>query len=256
MLKQLTSLLKKAQLKEEEIKIYLVLLKLKQATATQICDFCGFHFVNVYRILKRLKNMGLIKSCPLNNKESLFKPLSLQTLLDKIQKEKKQLIELEQGLKYLDPFLSFMNIEEDEEDPIEIQCGIDAMKQAYLNLTNLSNEEMLPMGNVNNFLKLSGFSVDCPEERNFIQQRLRRGIYVRMMNPYNEIGEILKSRDSFEKRTMKLTRKQPIHDNFLVITEDRSTLFICDESDPKVLITKQPELLKMQRDQFNYYWNS
>ncbi len=256
MIKKLTSLLKKAELKEEEIKIYLILLKLSQASANKLAEISGYHFVNIYRILKNLKEKGLIESAPINNKESVFKPLSLKSLVKKIQNDKKELRKLENGLKNLDPFLSFINPDKEREDPIEVKCGVDAMKQAYLNLTNLSKEEMLPMGNVINFLNLSGLSVDCPEERNFIQQRLRRGIYVRMMNPYNELGDILKSRDSFEKRTMKLTTKQPIADNFMVITEDSSTLFICDEDDPKVVITRQPELLKIQRDQFNHYWNS
>lgn len=256
MRRKLTSLLKTADLKDEEIKIYLLLLKLKKTTAAEISELSGIHFVNVYRALKKLKEKGLIKSSPINSKQSEYSPLSLQNLISQIKNEKQKLSKLEEGLKNIDPLLSYLNIDEEIDEPIEIKSGIDAMKEEYLKLTDLCEEEMLPMGNVDNFLMLSGYSVDCPEERNFIQQRLKRGIYVRMMNPINEIGEILRARDSFEKRTMKLTEKQPITDNFLVITDSQSTLFVCDEDDPKAVVIKEPELIKMQRDQFHQYWGS
>ncbi|MFC1810168.1 hypothetical protein ACFLZH_01590, partial [Patescibacteria group bacterium] len=61
-------------------------------------------------------------------------------------------------------------------------------------------------------------------------------------------------RDSFEKRTLKLKESLPIMENLLVISAKQSALFLCDREDPKVVLIKEPELLELQRQQFDYLW--
>lgn len=254
MRRKLTSILKTANLKDEEIAIYLLLLKLQKSTAAELIEQGNLSQISVYRTLKKLAEKGLIETKLINNKQKIYTPLSFQKLIKNIQQEKLKLTKLERSLKGLDPFLKYLDTSEDNEEKIQIKEGADAMREEYLKIPDICKEECLPLGNVQNMLDITGYSIDCPEERNFIQKRMKKGIYVRMMNTPNETTEELAKRDSFEKRTLKLKEKLPIMKNFLVVCEDQSVLFLCDQDNPKTVVIKDNDLLELQRHQFEYLW--
>ncbi|MFC1655647.1 helix-turn-helix domain-containing protein [Patescibacteria group bacterium] len=256
MRKKLTNLLRLAQLKDEEITLYLFLLKFKQVTISELVEKSQLNFMMVYRTIKRLRERGMVEAVPVNNKQDIYKPLSLQSIINKIQSQQRKLKRLECGLKGLDDFLPYVDIDNTEEDLIQVREGIDAFKEEYLKLPELNCEEMLPLGDITHLWRTSKLSYDCPEERNFIHKRLKKGLSVRMLTTPCENGRALLARDGLEKRTTRLKSKLPITENMLIITKNQSSLFICDEDDPRVITIKQPDMLEMQKNQFHGLWSA
>lgn len=255
MIKKLTYLLANADLKPEEIKIYLLLLKSQKATITELVDKSKLNTMMVYRTIKKLHERGLIEPDSLNNKQKIYKPLSLQSLIKKLNVEQKKLYRLEQSLKGLDSFLPYIDMEdENSEELIEVKEGIDAFREEYLKMPELCSHEYMHIGSMENYWKVAEMSDDCPEERGFRRKRMNRGIYARVIDVRSKGIEEIQKRDSLEMRTMKMREDLPIMNNYLAMGENHSTLFICDAENPRAIVMKQKELLEMQKLQFKSLW--
>jgi sugar-specific transcriptional regulator TrmB len=255
MLRKLKYLLSLAELKDEEINLYLLLLKLKKATITELIAGSGLNTMRVYRKILKLEERGLIKSDFLNKKQKIYYPLSLESLIVTIQSKAKRLYRLEQSLKGLDPLLQFVEINTEVDDNlIEIKEGLDAFREEYLKIPSLCKDEFLHIGSMENYWHVAGMSFDSPEERNFIHQRMTKGIFARVINTRSKEIEEVQKRDSFEKRTLKIKDHLPIMKNYFTMARNHSSLFICDAENPRVVVIKQPDLLNLQREQFRALW--
>ncbi len=255
MKKRLTNLLRCANLKEEEIKVYLLLLKFSEATIPQIVSKNGLPTITVYRTVKRLFERGLIEEDKLNKKQNIYKSLSLNALIKKINFEERKLSRLKQNLKNLDSLLPFMDIEQEEdEDLIEVHEGIDAFREEYLKIPKLCKNEFLHIGSMTSYWDTAGMSYDSAEERYFINTRMNRGVFARVLNPNTIDAERIKKRDSMEKRIMKIRDGLPVSENYFTMAENQSALFVCDKENPRVIVMKQPDLLALQKAQFKELW--
>lgn len=255
MKKHLQNLLRMADLREEEVQIYMLLLKVSEATIPKLVELSGLNTMMVYRTLKRLYERGLIKEDELNQKQKIYKPLSLSSLIKKIVKEERKLMKLRANLKNLDSLLPFVDIESDrEDDSIEIKEGIDAFREEYLKIPSLCKYEFLHVGSMHNYWETANMDLDCAEERNFIKTRMKNGVFARVLNVRTADVEEVQKRDSLEKRKLKIRENLPIKDNYFTISGGRSALFICEKENPRVILMKQPDLLALQNAQFSKLW--
>lgn len=256
MIKKIVSLLRLADLKEEEVRIYLLLMKLQRATISELVGKSGFNSMMVYRTIKRLLDRSLVGSKKLNNKQNLYCPLSLENLVKKIDKEERKLFRLKNSLMNLDLLLPYIDFNEDkDEEMIEVKDGVENFRAEYLKFPDICNEEYLHVGSMQNYWKTANLSYDAPEERGFIHKRLSKDIYARCLNTYSKEAEEFYLRDSLEKRTTILKRELPVMKNYLAIAETQSALFLCDEKNPRVIVVKQPELLALHKAQFAALWD-
>lgn len=83
--------LQAAGLTKNESKVYLALLKLNTATASEITKSSRVHRVNVYDALERLREKGLISSIMRSNKR-IYEAASPEQLL-KLLKEKEEIVQ-------------------------------------------------------------------------------------------------------------------------------------------------------------------
>ena len=83
--------LKSLGLAENEIKVYLTLLKLGSSLASKIAEDIGLHRTNVYDLLEKLKSKGLV-SYVIKNNRRYFKAVEPKQLL-KIAEDRKRLIQ-------------------------------------------------------------------------------------------------------------------------------------------------------------------
>ena len=232
MQQQLRTLLQAANLRPEEVKIYLLLLKFQKTTIAKLTEKSSMASIMVYRTLKRLHKRGLVEEGNLNNKTNYYKPLSLDALITQIETERRKLTYLKMSLKNLEFLLPFMdgdNPSGEVQEQIIIKEGVDAFKREYLKFPNICKDEYLHIGSMDNLWETAGLTAECGEERNFIRKRMRKGIYARVLNPYSEVMDDIKKRDTLEKRTTRIKSKLPIMNNYLAIAESESTLFICDK---------------------------
>ena len=259
MRRRLRELLRLAELREDEVTLYLLLLKLRQASVPELIEKSGVTTMTAYRAIKRLKERGLLMELPLNDKQSLYAPLALKALIKKINAEEKKLRRLELALQNLDRLLPYMDLDSHEDrdsDVVELHEGRDAFREEYLRFPDCCKEEYLHIGNMENYWKAAHMTYECPEERAFINKRLTRDIHCRILNMYTKAAEEFQRNDSREKRITRLTADVPIKDNYLGIAETHVAHFICDEDNPRVIVIKQPELLAMYKNQFEMMWRA
>jgi sugar-specific transcriptional regulator TrmB len=253
----LTNLLEKADIGGTEIHLYLLLLKLRSATATQLITESGCNRMTVYRALKALENRGLLTVEALNGRQYLYRPLSLSQLVRNIDRQQRSLRRLELHLKNLDRFLPFLQLDEEEDaqhEPIEIRDGLDAFREEYLSFPRLCEQEYIHIGDMEHYWKTAQMTYECPEERNFIHTRLRRHITCRILNIYSPKSLEFQRNDSRELRTSRLVDELPVTKHYLGMSEKQATLFLCDSENPRAIVMRQPELVGLYHQSFEQQW--
>jgi predicted transcriptional regulator len=257
MRQRIRDLLRLAGLREEEICLYLHLLKLQRASMSELIGKSGLNVMTAYRTMKRLQERGLVSAMKINRKASVYAPLTLSTLIAKLDREQRTLRKLQLALANLDSLLPYLDVNgetDDDGEPVEIREGLDAFREEYLKLPDCCTDEYLHIGNMANYWKVAGMSDEAPEELAFRRKRLSRGIYCRIFNPHTPEAEIFAKRDSRELRTTRLVDDIPVKRDYLAFADAHVSHFVCDEKNPRVIVIRQPELADLYRKQFEMMW--
>ena len=140
-------ILKEIGLQDSEIKVYISLLKLKEATASQITQYTGLHRSNIYDIIEKLKERGLV-SFIIKNNVKYFRASSPERILDYLK-------EKEEKIKLILPELISISKEKEENIKVEIYKGKEGIKtilndiikegKNYFLFGHLKFEELLPI---------------------------------------------------------------------------------------------------------------
>ncbi|NOS67668.1 MAG: helix-turn-helix domain-containing protein [Candidatus Peribacteraceae bacterium] len=259
MKKYLSSLLQKAGFRDEEAQLYVALLKLKQATLTELHVQTKMSHTTTYRVIHRLMDRGLIEQIPVNKKQSVYKPLSLSPLITSMEKEQSRMRKLELSLKKLDHLLPYMDLDDTKKSTgasVEIHEGIDAFHEEYLKLPELGHDEFLAIGSSDSFWEASNASIDSPLERSFVSRRLKNNVYSRSMMVASKDAEKISSNDAKEKRTTKMKERLPVMSNMLMMSGDQVSHFVCDVDCPHVVVIRDPELVAIHKNYFEDLWKS
>lgn len=149
-------ILKEIGLQEGEVTVYLSLLKLKEATATQITQYSGLHRSHVYDLIEKLKERGLV-SFVIKNNVKYFRASHPSKILDYIK-------EKEEKINTIIPELINLSQEKERDIKVEIYKGKEGIKtilsdilkenKDYLLFGHLKFEELLPIY-VKQFVKLT-----------------------------------------------------------------------------------------------------
>ena len=105
-------ILKEIGLQDSEIKVYISLLKLKEATPSQITQYTGLHRSNIYDIIEKLKEKGLV-SFVIKNNVKYFRASHPSKILDFIK-------EKEEKISTILPELINLSQEKEEDIKVEI----------------------------------------------------------------------------------------------------------------------------------------
>ncbi|MDD5469665.1 MAG: helix-turn-helix domain-containing protein [Candidatus Peribacteraceae bacterium] len=259
MRRKIQYLLRLAGLREEEVALYLHLLRLKRASMAELIAESGLPVMTAYRTVQRLQDRGLVQAMKINGKQSVFLPLTLAALIRTLGAEERTIRRLQNALKDLDPLLPYLPAEEgkpvaEEAEPVAIREGLDAFREEYLKLPDLCADEFLCMGSMQNYWHVAGMSDESPEELAFRHKRFRRGMFCRVFNTHSPESETFAKRDAQELRTTRLIDAIPVARDYLGYSRDHVRHFICDKDHPRVIIIRHPELVALYRDQFERMW--
>jgi len=119
--------LEKLGLSKSEIKVYLSLLQEGSASAGELTKYCGLYRTNIYDILEKLREKGLITSISKNNKKyySASKPKKLNILLDN---KKEEILELEKEISNAVEKLSEKSSNQNEDYSVKVFTGKNGVK--------------------------------------------------------------------------------------------------------------------------------
>ena len=255
MQQRLRELLSRAGLSEDEVRLYILLLKLGQATATELIAQSSMNRMTVYRTLKRLGDRGLLSTVSLNNKQYCYFPLTLHALIAHLEKEQKKMRKLQLALQGLDPLPPYIDADiTDKGELIDVREGLDAFREEYLKLPDHCEDEFLCMGSMESYWRAAGMSDESPEEISFRNKRFRKNIYARVFNLPSLEAEIFSKRDSKEIRTTRIVKDLPVQKDYTGFASNYLCHFVCDEENPRVIVIRQPDLFNLHRKQFQSMW--
>ena len=130
-----TSILKDIGFKENEIKVYLALLKLKSSSVTKIADTARMDRSQTYDILEKLINKGVVSFVHKNNVKH-FQPNDPSVILKKIKKNE------EDFLKLL-PMLDGLFKEAKEDTNVEVFKGKEGLKAIFNDIIKTKKEQIM-----------------------------------------------------------------------------------------------------------------
>jgi HTH-type transcriptional regulator, sugar sensing transcriptional regulator len=177
-MKEYLEALKLVDLSDLERKVYLDLLSFGESKSGDICKRTKIHNPNVYGILNKLLDKGLITYKIINNIKSFnaTNPETLQVLFtekeEKIKEEKKNLMEYIKQLKKIQPMPERLN-------DFKFFQGIRGIKSLYTEISdNWHKNEFLFIASapIASFQKLEGFFV-----KEFHKKRIEDNVNLKML---------------------------------------------------------------------------
>ncbi|MFH1175055.1 MAG: helix-turn-helix domain-containing protein [archaeon] len=226
-----------------ESKVYVALVELGSASASQIIQKTGLHRAVVYDLLERLIEKGLVGHV-IKTRKKFFEASDPRRLME-IVKEK------EQGISVLMPQLLELS-KFGSALEVRIYKGKEGMKTVFEDILRGKPREWLVMGSGGETFQLIPAYLAQFQER-----RAKLGIHLR--------GLMLDS-DKAKKRGKELVQQQHTQIRFLPkqfktpsvinIYNDRVTLFsVTGENIPFIILIENRELMKSFKEYFEWLWS-
>jgi len=220
-------------LSESEIKIYLALLRLGKAHVSQIAEESCVHRTNIYSIIDKLKEMGLVSQFREQNM-MMFKAADPENLLNYIK-------ESEEAVQAIIPDLKKIQKTVTEKVSVEIFRGEKGMKSAFKDILRVKKTTVGfgMTGQLREYLPI------------FATQWLRDVKKLKIKNKYIYIEGTELTDDQFQTRILPKQFTTPvatqIYGNKVFISIWKPTLIA-------IVITSR-EVAENYRKHFNILWN-
>lgn len=228
-------------LEDKEIKIYLALLEIGEATVLNISRKSKVNRASIYYILEKMKKKGLVTHVEKSGKET-FAATEPALLLNQ-QKSKVQ------NLKSIIPDLKHIHTKNDNKPNVKFYEGIEGIKTVYQD-TLTAKTEILDYANSK---QIRDHWPKYDEE--YINQRTKKKIPLRCIAPNDEYGEQVKHEDSKHFRQTRLINPKDLNLNDEIKIYDNKIAMISFEKLPFAVIIESETLANTQRAIFEMAWS-
>jgi len=233
-------------LSEKEAKVYISLLGLNKALASEVAAKTNIARQLVYDLFKRLIEAGLISFVIKDNKK-YFKAASPEQLTS-ILKEK------EKAIKDIMPELKKIQTSEEHKKPkIEVYEGIEGMKTILNDVLRTEKKELIVYGS-----SKSSFEIIPIFMKNWHNKRLKQKLKIKII--YNKTKEALK-RIKEHKETLKLMNiKYLSSENNLptatLLYGNKIALTVWLKNEPYATLIESKELNQIYKENFEIIWKT
>lgn len=204
--------LKELGLTEHETNLYIISLKLGPSSIMTLAENLQISRPNVYKVIASLEKHGLAK---FSDKEKFARNFIVEpptTLLDKIRDKKRNLAEIDQNLAVNLPELLAMYHQGTSDSKIKIYKG----KSEYINIFKQSLEEeskeILFFGSSKDFVQFVSWDV----EKRWIEDRVKKGINIRVLSVPSDFSDKLVINDEKELRKTKILESKDFSSSFML----------------------------------------
>lgn len=228
-------------LEDKEIKIYLALLELGEATVLNISRKSKVNRASIYYILEKMKKKGLVTHVEKSGKEA-FAPTDPTLLLNQ-QKSKIQ------NLKSIVPDLKHIHTKSDKKPTVKFFEGIEGIKTVYQD-TLTAKTEILDYANSKQIRE------HWPKyDQDYIKLRSKKKIPLRCIAPFDKYGQQVKSEDKKHFRQTRLINPKDLNLNDEIKIYDNKIAMISFGKNPFAVIIESETLANTQRAIFEMAWS-
>ncbi|MFA6528041.1 MAG: helix-turn-helix domain-containing protein [Candidatus Gracilibacteria bacterium] len=235
----LQKILENIGLTNKEAKIYLSILSLGSSPVSKIAKKAGLNRVTAYDILEKLMQKGFITKH--NRKDSLY--------FDAVDPE---IIALDFRARARDLRKSLPDFKllkgESTYPQLQYFEGIESIKKIYLDTLN-SKTEIL------NYVDSRSIRLTWPEyDREYVEERVKRKIYLRGISANDEEGKRVKADDWNCYREIRLIDKDAFDFSNEINIYDNKIAIISFSPKPTGMIIENESIVKTQRAIFKMAW--
>lgn len=228
-------------LTKNESKTYLALIKLNSASATQIAKQAKIHRVNIYDILEKLQQKGLVASVTKSNKKyfQVANPKIIENLIS--QKEK----QIQKTKKLLPSLIKEYNLTKSQQE-IHSFKGVPGVKSVLKDILDSRPKEILNFGSTKSVEMFPKLQIEIWESR-----RIRSKIPMKIITS-KKIKSQIKT-----KRLQQIKFLEKPFDNFTstIIYGNKVASFIWTK-EPMATIIQSEELAESYKNYFNFTWKA
>jgi len=224
-----------------EVKTYIALLDLKEAGASEISKKSQIHRVNIYDILKKLEEKGLVSEI-IKNSKKIYLPSNPDHLVEVINQKKESLLSVL-------PLIKKKLTDSKKEQQVFYLTGVQGILQAYYMML-AEGEEVLGLGGSGYTRKLLGYKHDL-----WNKVRLERKIKMRTI--YYEFTRNDKEKSWIDKTVqIKYLPNDKQTKCMIDICGDLVVNLIPIENNVQVVVIKNSELAQTYKMFFETIWES
>lgn len=242
----ITGILKKLDLTEKEIKIYLATLRTGLARVTSIAQKADFSRSTAYNILHSLKKKGFVKMV---NKADIqyFSPLEPRNIIDLLKRKETEVKEkITTVEKYL-PQLEAIANPNFNIPAVSFYEGIEGIKQIYENILKSKNETTYAALSLDNIaIEIKNWLIKV-----FTPRKIKKGIKSEIILSAKNVVPYIKLDKAHLRKTSVLPYKNYPFEVEIDIFDDDKTAFISyDESELFGVIIESPKIARSMKTLF------
>lgn len=236
--------LKKFGLAEKEAKVYLTLLGVGQALASEVAKKTNIQRQLIYDLFERLIEAGLVSFVIKDNKK-YFKAAPPEQLIALLKEKQEAINEVIPELKKIEAF------EEHKKPKIEVYEGVEGMKTILNEVLRIEKKELIVYGS-----SKSSFEVMPLFMENWHNRRIQQKLKVRII--YNQTEKTEKRIKKFD-HTLKLmeVRFLPVEattPTATLIYANKIALIVLLKDEPYATLIESKELKKNYEEYFENIW--
>lgn len=236
--------LRKFGLAEKEAKVYLCLLGLGEALASEVAAKTNIPRQLIYDLFERLIELGLVSFVIKDNKK-YFRAAPPEQLTSILREKEGAIQEVMPELKKIQAF------EEHKKPKIEVYEGVEGMKTILNDVLRTETKELIVYGS-----SKSSFEVMPIFMENWHNRRIKQKLKVRII--YNETEET-KKRIKEHKQTLKLMEVRFLSVKALTPTAtliygNKIALTVWLKNEPYATLIESKELKEVYKEYFETIW--
>lgn len=228
-------LLQNLGLEEKESKVYLVLLKLSEATATAISEKANLDRTLIYQLANKLIEKGLV-SYIIKNNVKYFYPANPKKLLQDLKNKEKE-------LQKIMPKLINLTKTQEQETKVEIYRGMEGLKTILKDIIR-TKEDYIAFGEEGRPQKI--LSIDMHQ---FLKELEKNKIKEKVLVREDLRKKVLKSKNSI----FKYLPKEHLSPVTTIVYGDKTANFIWTSPYHVIVITNK-EVANSFRSHFKALW--
>lgn len=189
-------------LHESEVNLYLTSLTMGPASIATIAESLGIPRPNVYKAIAGLEQHGLARFSDRKKYVRTFVVEPPTVVLEKLRKKRESVANLDHELVGIMPDLLANYHQGETSTRIKVLQGKDQQLKIFFSILDEEKSESQFFGSAKDFI---GF-MSWDEEREWIKERIKRGIFIKSLLLPSEEAELLKKDDAQELREIRIIK--------------------------------------------------